>query len=72
MDNVQKVNYFTNRRIVGRVVFYAVRVVSRKVGGYFFPELVSFSNKRTYPVRPVYQLRGIAERVYLRLFEEGG
>jgi hypothetical protein len=30
MDNVQKVNYCINRRIVGRVVFFAVRVVSEE------------------------------------------
>jgi hypothetical protein len=29
-----------NRRIVGRVVFSVARVVSRKVGEYFFPELI--------------------------------
>jgi hypothetical protein len=29
-----------NRRIVGRVFFYAVCVVSRKVGDYFFPEVL--------------------------------
>jgi hypothetical protein len=30
------------RRIAGGVVFYAVRVVSRKVGYQFFPELLIF------------------------------
>jgi uncharacterized membrane protein len=29
-----------NRRIVGRVIFYAVPVVSRKVGDWFFLELL--------------------------------
>jgi hypothetical protein len=31
-----------NRRIVGRVVFNVARVVSRKVGDYFFPELLVY------------------------------
>jgi hypothetical protein len=30
-----------NRRIVGRVVCYAARVVSNEVGDLFFPELIS-------------------------------
>jgi hypothetical protein len=33
-------NTNNNRRIVGRFMFYAVRVVSKKVGDSFFPELV--------------------------------
>lgn len=31
-----------NGKIVGRVVFCAVRVVSRIVGDYFFPELLMY------------------------------
>jgi hypothetical protein len=33
-------NTNATRRIVGYVVFNAVRVISRKVGDYFFPELL--------------------------------
>jgi hypothetical protein len=28
----------SNRRVVGRAVFYAVHVVSKEAGDYFFPE----------------------------------
>jgi hypothetical protein len=40
--NVTAVNEYTrnNRKIVGRLVSYAVRVVSGKVGDWFFPELL--------------------------------
>jgi hypothetical protein len=43
---VKKKNYSgkeytpNNRRIVGRVVFYAVGVVSRKIGDYFFAQFL--------------------------------
>jgi hypothetical protein len=33
-------NIRNNRRIFGRIVLYPVRVVSRKVGDLFFPELL--------------------------------
>jgi hypothetical protein len=31
-----------NRKIVGRVIFSVIRVVSRKVGDWFFPELLVY------------------------------
>jgi hypothetical protein len=44
--------YRRNNRIAGCVIFYAVRVVSRKVGDQSFPELlvaISFLNEQTTP-----------------------
>jgi hypothetical protein len=34
--------YTCNKRIVGRIVFHTVRVVSRKVDDQFFPEFVVY------------------------------
>jgi hypothetical protein len=34
--------YTRNNRIVGRAIFYAIRVVSKKEDDWFFPELIVF------------------------------
>jgi hypothetical protein len=39
---IASTNTLNSWRIVGRVVFYAVHIVSRKVGYQFFPELLVF------------------------------
>jgi hypothetical protein len=44
-----------SKRIVGRVLFYAIRVLSRKVGDWVFPELlVVFNIQNSIPATYIY------------------